>query len=137
MALPPSATNATLDDALFGLWFYDACTGTLERVVDSDTALPDPPVGLGDVFVAPGCAGGPTTRDPGMAEDRVQLACGSVAQARARAQYGGGPTRSGQRATPRTPPAGGGRGVAERVRGRPSGHQPRDLGAHVPGGVVS
>ena len=62
MVLAPSARNEADSDALFGLYFYDVCTQSLDRLVDTDTA-PDPlPLGLGDAFAAAGCAGSPCER---------------------------------------------------------------------------
>jgi hypothetical protein len=64
MALAPTATtNATPDDGVFGLWFYSACTGTLDLVVDRDTSENALPIGLGDNYAAPGCFGDPCERD--------------------------------------------------------------------------
>lgn len=62
MVLAPGARNASNTDALFGLYFYDNCTRTLERLVDTDTATPALPEGLGDFFLGSGCAGSPCER---------------------------------------------------------------------------
>lgn len=67
MALIPNGTTGptgpTPNDAVFGLYFYEDCSQELYRVFDRDTSAPAPPLGLGDTFVAPGCAGFPCERD--------------------------------------------------------------------------
>jgi hypothetical protein len=49
MVIAPRAINAS-GGALHGLYFFDNCTSQLERIVDSTTSPPSPPVGLGDDF---------------------------------------------------------------------------------------
>lgn len=51
-----------VNDALFGLYFYDACATTLNRIVDRTTSAAPLPVGLGGAFANPGCAGTPCER---------------------------------------------------------------------------
>ncbi len=62
MALTAYAINEAGTGITFGLYFFDSCTGNLERVVDETTSSPAAPVGLGDVFVGSGCAGFPCQR---------------------------------------------------------------------------
>jgi HYR domain len=64
MALAPNGTTgAPLNDLVFGLYFYEECSGKLERILDRDTVAPPLPVGLGKTFGLPGCAGSPCERD--------------------------------------------------------------------------
>ena len=62
MVLAPTALNEDGTDALFGLYFWDNCTRSLERLVDSDTAPLPLPGGLNGTFAASGCAGTPCER---------------------------------------------------------------------------
>ncbi len=50
MALAADGVAEDGTTALHGLYFYDACTSTLERLFDRDTVAAAPPDGLGDTF---------------------------------------------------------------------------------------
>ncbi len=65
MALSPNATDifAGSPDSVFGLYFYDNCSSELSRLFDRDTSAAALPLGLGKIFVAPGCGGSPCERD--------------------------------------------------------------------------
>lgn len=56
------ATNEANNDAVFGLYFWEACSESLQLIVDADSAAAPLPNGLGGTFAAPGCAGSPCER---------------------------------------------------------------------------
>lgn len=51
-----------VNDAIFGLYFYESCSQTLNRIVDRTVSAAPLPTGIGGTFAGVGCAGAPCER---------------------------------------------------------------------------